>query len=251
MALIDLHCHILPGLDDGAGSLETAVDMALMAWRDGTDVIAATAHCCRPDQQGVLSKRLYAGKLQQLHGALQEVGCPLRLVTGMEIFATPELPELLSRKQVISLASTRYMLLEFYFDERPEFMEESLRALTDRGYTPVVAHPERYDAVQRRPELVAEWFRRGYIIQLNKGTILGRLGAGARRTAWWLLRRGLAHVVASDAHSADRRNPSLAHVRDTLGRELSWEYAELLLEENPRRILEDGEITPPEEFVGK
>lgn len=246
--MIDLHCHILPGLDDGAWDLDTAVDMALLAWTGGTDVIAATSHCCRPDQDGVLSLVRYQEKLQLLRGALQDRACPVRLTTGMEIFATPELPELLHRKQVIPLADTRYMLLEFYFDEDIAFMESSFQTLTEAGFTPVVAHPERYEAIQRSPEQVIDWFRRGYVIQLNKGTILGRLGSGAQRTAWWLLRRGLAHVVASDAHSADERNPSLAHVRDSLSQELSWEYAELLLERNPRRILNDRELVPPGEF---
>jgi len=248
LAVIDLHCHILPGLDDGAESLEIAMDMALLAWQNGTDVIAATAHCCRPDQEGVLSLRRYAEKLQLLHDALRSMNCPLRLVTGMEVFATPELPELLRRKQLISLANTRYMLLEFYFDEDPAFMEYSFHSLMEQGYTPVVAHPERYDAVQRDPELVADWFDLGYIIQLNKGTILGRLGGGAQRTAWWLLRRGLAHVVASDAHTAVRRNPNLASVRDSIGQEISWTYAELLLEENPRRILNGEDMVPLEDF---
>ena len=112
--------------------------------------------------------------------------------------------------------------------------------VAERGFVPVIAHPERYHAVQRTPALAREWFSRGYIMQLNKGTILGRMGQDAKQTAWWLLERGLAHVVASDAHSVGHRNPDLSQVRD-----MSWQYAEVLLEENPWRIFQNEKIVPP------
>ena len=92
--------------------------------------------------------------------------------------------------------------------------------------------------------MAAGWFRQGYVLQLNKGTILGRMGAASKQTAWWLLERGLAHVVASDAHSVEHRNPDLSQVRDMIGQDLSWRYAEILLEENPWRVFRNEAIVP-------
>ena len=166
------------------------------------------------------------------------------VIAGMEVFATAELPKLLDRQEVLTLADSRYLLVEFYFDERGDYMDDALRLVADRGYVPVVAHPERYHEIQRNPALAASWFRRGCILQLNKGTILGRMGVASKQTAWWLLERGLAHVVASDAHSVEHRNPDLSQVQELIGQDLSWQYAEILLEENPRQGFQNAAIVP-------
>ena len=103
-----------------------------------------------------------------LQQGLRELGCGLELRAGMEVFATAELPKLLDRQEVLTLADSRYLLVEFYFDERGDYMDDALRLVADRGYVPVVAHPERYHEIQRNPALAASWFRRGCILQLNK-----------------------------------------------------------------------------------
>ena len=245
--MIDLHCHILPGVDDGADCQATSLDMARMAWRQGTDVIVATPHCCRPDQPQRLSSAVLTGRLGALNRALRDGGSQLAVLPGMEVFATPELPALLDSGELVTLAGSRYLLVEFFFPEEVDFMEFTFSTVLDHGLIPVVAHPERYAAVQESPELAADWFRRGFILQLNKGSILGQLGLGAKKAAWWLLRHGLAHVIASDAHTAFFRNSGLAHVRETVSNELSWRYAQILLEENPRCIVQDLPVIPAEE----
>ena len=107
---------------------------------------------------------------------------------------------------------------------------------------PVVAHPERYQAVQRNPEIVGEWFERGYGIQLNKGSILGHFGRREKQTAEWILENGLAHVVASDAHGAEQRTTHMGEIRNLLENVYGENYAQLLLEDNPRRIIKDMEL---------
>lgn len=111
----------------------------------------------------------------------------------------------------------------------------------------MVAHPERYEAVQRDPMLVVEWFRSGCIIQLNKGSILGRLGNHSRRAALWLLDQGLAHVIASDAHHPDYRTPHIGELVSFLSEHYPPPYIRLLLEKNPGRIVENRRIPPPSE----
>lgn len=218
--------------------------MAQMAWTCGTDRIIATPHFCRPDQPKLLSLAKYRRDVDLLQQDLQRQGCPLQLQAGMELFATEELSGLLERQEFLTLADSRYLLVEFFFDEDAGFMEESLQQIWEHGFTPIVAHPESYYAVQEEPDIAAAWFLQGCILQLNKGTVLGHMGVSAGRTAWRLLRQGLAHVVASDAHSAHRRNPDLSTVRDVIGQDLSWRYAEILLEENPYLIFQNERIVP-------
>lgn len=241
--MIDLHCHILPGVDDGSESLDTSLAMAADAWESGTDCICATPHCCRPTGWGGYWAPEILEQLKDMETSVARAGLALKLLPGMEVFATPELPQLLREGRLLTLNSSRYLLLEFFFDDEPGAMNEAVALVWEQGLTPVIAHPERYEAVQRTPELALSWFRDGCILQLNKGSILGGLGRHARQTAWWLLRRGLAHVVGSDAHGTVQRTPRLDGVWNELCG-LDPEYAELLLRENPRRILMDEPVAP-------
>ena len=116
--MTDMHCHIHPCVDDGAGSVEEACSMAWKAWENGTKRIIATPHFCRPDQRRRRSVQEYRRYVYLLQQGLRELGCGLELRAGMEVFATAELPKLLDRQEVLTLADSRYLLVEFYFDER-------------------------------------------------------------------------------------------------------------------------------------
>lgn len=177
--MVDIHCHILPGVDDGSPSMEDSLQMARMAADSGVTDIIATPHCNLPGDgpKNYRSASLRTG-FSRLRQALEQEGIPLGIHPGAEVFCTPELPELLDRRQLQTLGGGRYLLVEFYFDESAEFMEQCFHQIRTRGLTPVAAHPERYDAVQRDPYIIRRWFEGGVVIQLNKGSILGRLGPG-------------------------------------------------------------------------
>lgn len=235
--MLDIHCHILPGIDDGSPDLETSVKMARAAAKSGVDTIIATPHCNIPGAAfpNYQSEEL-SHKLQELSECIQSENIPLKILPGAEILATEELPELLRSRKLPTLADSQYLLTEFYFDESPSFMDRIFRQIRAQGLIPVIAHPERYDAVQENPMLAADWFEAGYIIQVNKGSILGSLGEGAELTARWLIERGLVHAVASDAHGARHRTADMSEIFNELLRISSSEYADILLELNPRRI---------------
>lgn len=243
--MIDLHCHILPGVDDGAGSLPDAVQMAHLAALSGVRTIVATPHCNLPGREENYAGETLRGQVRALDRAVREQGIPVKILPGCEVFCTVELPQLLQRRKLQTLADSRYMLMEFYFDESPEFMDRCFRSAVEAGYVPVVAHPERYDAVYRDAQLVPRWFREGYVIQLNKGSILGRLGRHAETVSDWLLRQGLAHAVASDAHSPQRRTPHMDQVAAHLQQLCGPEYARILLSRNPERIISDRTLIKP------
>lgn len=238
--MIDLHCHILPGVDDGAQDRDTALEMARMAWSSGVTAMVATPHCNLPrgHRDNYISREL-ADRFVRFRRDLRQAGIPLRLYTGMEVFCTPDTEKLLLQGKLSTLAGSHYMLVEFYFDESAGYITGQLEALLGQGVIPLIAHPERYDSVQVNPELVRRWRNMGCAIQLNKGSLLGRLGSRAEETSRLLLSQGMAHVVASDGHGVTSRTPHMGRIREFLDAMCSPEYVRLLLEENPRRILKD------------
>lgn len=247
--MVDIHCHILPGVDDGADSLSSAVEMARMAAESGVDAIIATPHCNLPyNGENHDRSAAVAEQVSQLNQAIRAAQIPLTVYPGCEVLCTPEVPALLAAHKLLPLSGGRYVLLEFFSDEDPDEMDNLLRTVSALGYTPVIAHPERYEAVQHLPQIVRRWFQSGYIIQLNKGSILGRLGRRSQHTAHRLLSLGLVHVVASDAHSPQIRTPALDQLYHCLSDRYSIAYADVLLEQNPRRILENRPILQPDEF---
>ena len=242
--MIDIHCHILPDLDDGAASLEEALEMARMAARTGiTDIIATPHFRGEPDYLDMCEE--ISRRYQEFSEALRKWHVPVRLHQGAEILCVPQTPELARMGALPTLANTRYVLTEFHFDESFGYMDRSLRQIAQCGYVPVVAHPERYDAVYRNPQRLEDWVEEGYVLQLNKGSILGSLGAHAEQSAHELLELGFAHLFASDAHSCHSRTPHMDELRLWAEEFCDPDCAYCLLTENPSRILKG---LPPADF---
>lgn len=243
--MIDIHCHILPDFDDGAENFEEAVAMAEMAVASGTTGIVVTPHF--PGTSASLSRMPeLLEQLAALREAVAERGLPLTLYPGCEILCLPETPRLAARGALPTIADSRYLLTEFYFNESAAYIDRMLGTLSQMGYVPVVAHPERYGAVQKDLRLLEHWFRRGYVIQVNKGSVLGAFGPQVQDTAARILGVGLAHVIASDAHSPYHRTTDMTMVRDWLLDNCDPEYAHILLEENPARLVTNRKMVPVE-----
>lgn len=234
--MIDIHCHILPAYDDGANDLEEALEMARLAAYSGVTEIIVTPHF-----DGDLAEIEQLPQIQRqfdvLSTAVERAGIPVKLHPGAEILCVPETVELAENHQLPTLGDTNYVLTEFYFDESFGFMDDMLSRLLLCGYRPVVAHPERYGAIQRDPSLLRRWVRQGCGVQLNKGSILGTLGVRPEETANEILAMGLAHLIASDAHGSHSRTPHMGQLMEWAEECCDEEYAAILLEENPRRLL--------------
>lgn len=242
MPMIDIHTHVLPGVDDGSQSMEESLEMLALAADSGVKTLVATPHCNIPDEFDNYAEPELEALFVRLDEERKKAGIPLRLCLGMEIFATEELPELLQNGRVWTLNGTRYFLMEFAFHEDPDFCDNVLRRCRELEYLPIIAHPERYYFVQDDPGIAYEWCRRGYGLQLNKGSILGRFGEQPWRTAELLLQHGLVACVASDAHSPYQRSTHMGELREYCIDELGESYMRLLLEENPARILSGKEL---------
>lgn len=243
--MIDIHCHILPGFDDGAADLRDAMAMARIAAVSGTTEIIATPHF--PGEEASLEQLgLLLSRYARLEQAIAREKLPLKLHPGAEILCLPQTPRLAKQRKLPTLGSTNYLLCEFFFNESRVYMDEMLRFLTGCGYRIVVAHPERYEAVQTDPGLAAQWFRAGYVLQLNKGSLTGAFGPEVQNTALLLLEQGFYHLMASDAHGTDSRTTDLRAARQRLEALCSGPYVRVLLEENPRRLLQGLDMVPAE-----
>lgn len=243
--MIDIHCHILPAFDDGAADLAESVAMARLAVSSGVTGLVATPHFRGEAQSLELLPKLLS-RYDRLSRVLRQQQIPLQLYPGAEILCLPETVSLARKRQLPTIGDTRYLLTEFYFNESAEYMTDSLTALAACGYRPVVAHPERYEAVQRAPELLEHWFSLGFVLQQNKGSVLGAFGTQVQKTANLMLDSGLAHIIASDAHSIKRRTTDMIPLRQYLQERCPTRYIEVLLEDNPQRLVTDQDMVPTE-----
>ena len=190
--MVDIHCHILPGLDDGAADMDEALVMARVAAQSGSRTIIATPHAGHAEAKA--SPEAIRAAVKSLQQQVDAAGIDLKLLPGMELLCGSRLERILHNGAYLTLAGSRYLLVEFYFDETLPAIRGMLHSIVEHGLTPVIAHPERYEAVQRDPWVAAAWMEQGYGIQINAGSLLGYLGSDAKRTGKWLVRNGLAQL---------------------------------------------------------
>lgn len=234
--IIDLHNHILPGVDDGARSIDDAVEMAALAAQCGIGKIVATPHY----QHGrSASAEALDDAFKALTDVLEYEQIDICLEKSMEITATDELPELLQQEKVWTYPNTSYFLVEFAYDEEQEYFDWLLDRCSAAGFTPVIAHPERYHAVRCHPEIVQQWQKKGYGVQINRDSLLGLFGEQAFYSADLLMRKGWANCIASDAHTSQFRNPYWGKAFQQLPGMYGFHRLAYCLETVPQRILEN------------
>lgn len=237
--MIDIHAHILPGVDDGSRDIATSVLMAETAAESGVSAIIATPHC---NQRGAYENHNsdeLRRKMYSFRNEIEKENLGLDIAFGMEIFCTSEVPQLLKEKRLLTLNGSRYVLVEFSFGMDTSKMERMLFSILDSGFVPIIAHPERYYDLQGQLELVADWMEQGIGTQINKGSFFGHFGRDARAFANSMLRYGLVTCIASDAHGAESRTTDMTEIYAFLMKEYSVIEAERLLTENPMRIYYD------------
>ena len=146
--MIDIHAHILPGIDDGAEDMYDTLEMGRMAADSGVDKIIATSHCNIPGMYGNYFGREYIDRYESVVRAVRKEKIPIEILPGMEVFSTEDLPELIVNHKIMPLNQSRYILMEFAFDEDPEFADSILKRVEEVGARPVIAHAERYEFIQ-------------------------------------------------------------------------------------------------------
>lgn len=237
-AVIDLHCHVLPGIDDGPESIEGSVALARAAAEAGITTLVATPHV--DARYGNGAERIL-GLIGPLNARLTDEGIAIQVLAGGEIAAThiAELPH--AELARLGLGGSRALLIEFPFSPVIHGLPEAVRELQREGHRVVLAHPERCPAFHRDRDTLRALADDGVLMSITAGSLTGRFGNEVRRVALELAREGLMHNVTSDAHDDVRRPPGL---RVELERAKLGELAEWLTELVPEAILADAPVPP-------
>jgi protein-tyrosine phosphatase len=237
--VIDIHSHILHGLDDGATTLEESVAMVRMAAAAGTTDIVATPHA---NNRYGYDPEVVEQKLAELRHA---AGGAVRIHRGCDFHLTPEnIADALCSPAKYSIGGNGYLLVEFSDHMVPETAAEIFGRMLTAGLRPIVTHPERNLLLQKKLELIEDWVERGCLVQVTAYSPLGRFGKTAKAVADRLLMSGLVHFLASDAHDCKHRPPALAEAWKHVAGEFGEPAARALLETNPAAALAGSAKAP-------
>jgi protein-tyrosine phosphatase len=243
--MLDLHCHMLPGIDDGAVDLDMAIAMARIAASDGIHTVACTPHIY-PGLYENTADGIRAAVVV-LQAELDERAIPLRLLVGADVHLEPGLADSIRAGRVPTLAGSRYLLLEPPHHVAPPHFEDSVFQLMIAGFVPVITHPERLSWIEDHYPMFQRLGKTGSWFQITAGSVTGRFG---RRPKYWaerMLDEGIANILATDSHHPERRPPLLAEGRDAAALRVGATEAGHLVSTRPQGIVDnvDPSTLPP------
>ncbi len=239
--MIDIHSHVLFEIDDGSENLKTSIKMCRDSYKNGCDDLVLTPHFFDYDDISFFIEERDE-KIETLRKALEKENIPLRLHSGAELFLTDDIFDA-GNLDSLTINNTRYMLCEMSlmpFDTR--FVTKWFDNLIDRGYIPVLAHPERYYEIHRDYSLLEDLLDRGVIFQVNLDSLIGANGPQPQGLAIDLVQRGLAPIIASDAHDPEYRHTRIIEKLNELPDYITEEHVERCLIKNPQKILNNETI---------
>jgi protein-tyrosine phosphatase len=239
--MIDIHSHILPGLDDGARSWEEALKMARLAVEDGIRIMVATPHLFpgrSNDMEGVNDKPAIRARIEEFKEKLSQEQIPLEIMPGCDVHLCLRALDLLEEDRIYTINDTRsYILLELPDMSFPPGMEDICFRLQSKGITPVITHPERHFLILEMPDKLKRLLDLGCLAQITASSILGRFGRRIARFTRDLLKKGYVHVVASDAHDTRKRPPVMRRAVEEaariVGKDRAWDMVTTI----PDRII--------------
>jgi len=236
--MIDIHSHILPGLDDGSKSWDMTLKMCRLAIEDGITHIVATPHA---DDTYVYSR----DRVRELVAELDnKIGDQLAFSLGCDFHLSFEnIEDAIAHPQRYTIAAKQYLLVELSdYGISPQLGDGLLR-LQVAGMIPIITHPERNAILQRRPERLLQWVEAGCLVQVTASAVSGYWGDAASRVAQWLLENDAVHVLASDAHDDKHRKPNLSEARDAVSKRFGANVARALVLDNPTAIVAGQPLT--------
>ena len=250
--LVDIHVHILPGLDDGAKTRNDAIAMATIAAKCGTSRIVATPHVdpllLSP---GCTQVEIIRRAVKSFQESLETYNLSIKILPGMETAITPDLVGYVNRGEVMTIADRgKYILVELPFQTIPSYAEEEIFNMAASGYIPIIAHPERNAEVIRNPNILIPFLRAGALAHVNAGSLLGQEGHRPQETAKILLSHSLAHIIASDGHSSTSRQSRLDRALEIAIQVLGEDEALRTVKDTPLAVVlgEDVYVKEPEEY---
>jgi protein-tyrosine phosphatase len=241
--VIDIHTHILPGLDDGAETMAAALEMARIALADGIHTVVATPHITFGAAVGW---KEVLGATEALREALLAADLPLKVLPGAELMIDPDLPHAIGKNGAYTLGGTRYVLVELPVQQYPIYTEQTLFELQVNGFIPIMAHPERNSRIQSDLDVLGRIVQRGVVVQVTAGSILGDFGSAMRQFAEGIMARRMAHTISSDSHGPDDRPLRLQAARDRAAKIVGETEAESMVSTRPAQILANKLLPLPE-----
>ncbi|HWR45806.1 tyrosine-protein phosphatase [Sporomusa sp.] len=238
--MLDLHCHIIPAIDDGAKDLDTSLKMLEIAQKNGTKAIVATPHVIEGEWLPAWEQIIEGCQLLKQEGS--KFGMNIPIYPGGEVAIHRDILDIVKGPGPYCINSGRYMLVELPAIDIPGFTEDFFFNLQARGITPVLAHPERHPVLAKDPEILVEWIRRGVLTQVNGSSIMGRMGERSMKMAELFLTRDMVHCIGSDAHSARSRNPDLSTTAEKIVGLIGLEKARQILTINPKNIIDNQDV---------
>lgn len=236
--MIDIHCHVLHGIDDGPIDLEISLQLCNMAYKEGIRKIIATPHYIN----GEICSYDMKGKIAILNSELRKKNIGIEVFPGNEAFIDFDLVDKLVSGECLTLNNSRYMLLELPMLEVPRFTADVIFEIQLKGYVPIIAHPERNRVIREMPEIIYKLVKDGCLVQVNSTSLVGASGERLQNTAKQLIKHNLVHFVATDAHSIGMRRPVMAGVKHMLLELCGSQVADRILGMHPNAVMTDGEI---------
>lgn len=236
---VDIHCHALCGVDDGASDEATMYEMLQMAYMDGTRMLCLTPHC---SFEHAPSQELVASVFAKAKAYCRENFPDMELYLGNELTYRFGSAELLASKECRTIADSRYVLVDFFMVPDVTSILRGVDNLLNAGYLPIVAHAERYDCFDGKIKEYAKLIEAGVLIQVNAASLLSSRLSSDGRAARRLLSEGWIDIVASDGHDISARRPELSRAYKAVRKKCGEEYATLLFSKNPSRILRGERI---------
>lgn len=242
---IDIHSHILPGVDDGSANLEMSMEMLHMAAKDGISRIILTPHN-KPWHRNIDQAELNE-EVNRMQERVQGEGLDIKLYAGSELYYRNGLTEELDEGNAGTLANSHYVLVEFEPSADYDYIRNGVYALLMGGYCPIIAHVERYKNVCSKMDRVVELIRMGCFMQVNAGSIMGNYGFGIRQFVKKMLKQNLLHFVATDAHDLTGRRSCLSECAEYVRKKYGESSMRRLFYDNPMCVLHDEDIGNREE----
>jgi protein-tyrosine phosphatase len=233
--MIDVHCHILPAIDDGAADLGVSIAMAKAFVAEGVSVVACTPHIL-PGLYHNSGPQIRDATIK-LHQALQSEGIPLQLVTGADNHISPKFLAELRSGHLLPIADSRYVLVEPPHHVAPPRLEDLFFEVLVAGYVPILTHPERLSWIGANYQTILRLVRAGVWMQITAGSLAGAFGRNARYWAERMLDEGCVHLIASDAHDVGQRPPNLSKGRDLASKIVGVSEAQRLVVTRPEGVL--------------
>ena len=235
MGYIDMHSHILPGMDDGSRSMGQTLRMLETAVSEGITTMIATPH--NMPGKGCPPGSVVRRKVDELRLTVEQEGIPLEIVAGTEYYYREEVLDILDSEDAVTLGNSDCVLVEFEPLAERNYIRNALRNILGLGYRPVIAHVERYAKLMEDTAVLGDMRKNGILVQVNAMSVTGDNGRQAKKDVRNLLKKGLVDFVATDAHSDGRRAPYMEKCAEVLYRKCGTEYADRLLFGNAEAFL--------------